>query len=82
MMPTLHFITHPEVLNDLSVPVPEWPLSPEGTVHYDAQTRSTWVGPHNATVPPTPPGQLLNNVTLNPAPGTNRFGTFNSGKHP
>lgn len=29
-MPTLHFITHPEVVIDPFVPVPSWPLSPEG----------------------------------------------------
>lgn len=29
-MPTLHFITHPEVIIDPSVPVPDWSLSPEG----------------------------------------------------
>ena len=29
-MPILHFITHPEVVIDPSVPVPDWPLSPEG----------------------------------------------------
>ena len=29
-MPTLHFITHPEVVIDPSVPVPDWQLSPEG----------------------------------------------------
>lgn len=29
-MPILHFITHPEVVIDPMVPVPEWRLSPEG----------------------------------------------------
>ena len=29
-MPILHFITHPEVVIDASVPVPEWQLSPVG----------------------------------------------------
>lgn len=29
-MPVLHFITHPEVVIDPNVPVPDWPLSPEG----------------------------------------------------
>lgn len=29
-MPILHFITHPEVVIDPSVPVPDWPLAPEG----------------------------------------------------
>ena len=29
-MPVLHFITHPEVMIDPSVPVPDWPLAPEG----------------------------------------------------
>ena len=61
------------------------------TVHYDAQTRSTWIGPRNATVPPTPlvpdvpkiaPGQPLSNVTVSPAPSTDRFGTFTPGRHP
>ena len=29
-MPVLHFMTHPQVLIDPSVAVPDWPLSPEG----------------------------------------------------
>ena len=61
------------------------------TVHYDAQTRSSWIGPRNATAPPPAPvsdipkiapGQPLGNVTLSPVPSTDRFGTFTPGKHP
>jgi len=29
-VPILHFITHPEVVIDPAVPVPDWPLSAEG----------------------------------------------------
>ena len=29
-MPIVHFITHPEVMIDPAVPVPDWPLSPIG----------------------------------------------------
>jgi broad specificity phosphatase PhoE len=29
-MPIVHFITHPEVMIDPAVPVPDWPLSPVG----------------------------------------------------
>lgn len=29
-MPLLHFITHPDVVSDPMVPIPEWRLSPEG----------------------------------------------------
>ena len=61
------------------------------TVHYDAQTRSSWIGPRSATAPPPAPvpdipkiapGQPLGNVTLSPVPSTDRFGTFTPGKHP
>jgi broad specificity phosphatase PhoE len=29
-MPIIHFITHPEVIIDPAVPIPDWPLSPVG----------------------------------------------------
>jgi broad specificity phosphatase PhoE len=29
-MPIIHFITHPEVMIDPAVPIPDWPLSPVG----------------------------------------------------
>ncbi|MFT8246770.1 histidine phosphatase family protein [Roseomonas sp. BN140053] len=43
MMPTLHFITHPEVVIDPSVPVPEWPLSPEGVRRMNLALENPWM---------------------------------------
>ena len=42
-MPTLHFITHPEVVIDPSVPVPDWPLSPQGVRRMGLATEQPWM---------------------------------------
>jgi len=42
-MPTLHFITHPEVVIDPSVPVPDWPLSPEGVRRMGLALKQPWM---------------------------------------
>ena len=42
-MPTLHFITHPEVIIDPSVPVPDWPLSPEGVRRMGLALEQPWM---------------------------------------
>ncbi len=42
-MPTLHFITHPEVVIDPSVPVPDWPLSPEGIRRMVLALEKPWI---------------------------------------
>jgi len=42
-MPTLHFITHPEVTIDPSVPVTEWPLSPEGVRRMSLTLEQPWM---------------------------------------
>ena len=42
-MPILHFITHPDVTIDPSVPVPEWPLSPEGVRRMCLALRQPWM---------------------------------------
>lgn len=42
-MPVLHFITHPEVLIDPSVPVPDWPLSPEGFRRMAVALEQPWM---------------------------------------
>jgi broad specificity phosphatase PhoE len=42
-MPTLHFITHPEVVIDPSVPVPDWPLSPEGIRRMCLALEQPWI---------------------------------------
>ena len=42
-MPTLHFITHPEVVIDPSVPVPDWPLSPEGVRRMELALEKPWM---------------------------------------
>ena len=42
-MPILHFITHPEVVIDPSVPVPEWPLSPEGVRRIGLALKRPWM---------------------------------------
>ena len=42
-MPTLHFITHPEVVVDPSVPVPDWPLSPEGIRRMGLALNKPWM---------------------------------------
>lgn len=42
-MPTCHFITHPEVVIDPSVPVPDWPLSPEGIRRMRLAFEQSWM---------------------------------------
>lgn len=39
-MPSLIFVTHPEVVIDPQVPVPEWPLSPVGRARMEAFAES------------------------------------------
>ncbi len=43
-MPTAYFITHPDVLIDPMVPVPEWPLSPRGRERMVQAMALPWVG--------------------------------------
>jgi len=43
MMPTLHFVTHPDVVIDPSVPVPDWPLSPEGVRRMSLALEKPWM---------------------------------------
>jgi broad specificity phosphatase PhoE len=40
---SLYFITHPDVLIDLAVPVPEWTLSPPGRSRMQALLRQPWI---------------------------------------
>lgn len=42
-MPTLHFITHPEVAIDPSVPVSDWPLSLEGVRRMSLALERPWM---------------------------------------
>jgi broad specificity phosphatase PhoE len=42
-MATVFFITHPDVLIDPAVPVPNWPLSPRGIARMHAMLRQPWV---------------------------------------
>ena len=42
-MATIRFITHPDVLLDPAVPVPDWPLSPTGRARMQAGLRQQWV---------------------------------------
>lgn len=42
-MPTIHFITHPDVLIDPAVPVPDWPLSPWGRERMIRALSLPWV---------------------------------------
>jgi broad specificity phosphatase PhoE len=43
-MALVHFITHPEVIIDPSVPVPDWPLSPKGIKRMTLMLGQPWVG--------------------------------------
>lgn len=43
-MPTLHFITHPEVVIDPAMPVPDWPLSAEGVRRMALALDRPWMG--------------------------------------
>jgi broad specificity phosphatase PhoE len=42
-MGILHFITHPEVVIDPAIPVPQWPLSAEGKRRMGLLLRQSWV---------------------------------------
>ena len=42
-MSILHFITHPDVVIDPIVPVPEWPLSPEGVRRMGLALERPWM---------------------------------------
>lgn len=43
-MPTVVFITHPDVLIDPAVPVPDWPLSPRGIDRMRRALALSWIG--------------------------------------
>ena len=43
-MPVLHFITHPEVMINPPVPVPDWPLAPEGIRRMSLALDQPWMG--------------------------------------
>ena len=42
-MPILHFITHPEVVIDTAIPVPDWPLSPVGLKRMRLALEQPWM---------------------------------------
>jgi broad specificity phosphatase PhoE len=42
-MGIVHFITHPEVVIDPAIPVPQWPLSAEGKRRMGLMPRQSWV---------------------------------------
>jgi broad specificity phosphatase PhoE len=42
-MTVVHFITHPEVVIDPAIRVPDWPLSPVGVRRMQAVMRQPWV---------------------------------------
>ena len=42
-MATVFFITHPDVLIDPAVPVPEWPLNARGVARMHAMLSPDWV---------------------------------------
>ena len=42
-MSLVHFITHPDVVIDPAVPVPDWPLSPLGRARMAASLSAAWV---------------------------------------
>jgi broad specificity phosphatase PhoE len=42
-MPTVFFITHPDVVIDPSVPVPDWPLNQRGRARIHAMSAQPWV---------------------------------------
>jgi broad specificity phosphatase PhoE len=42
-MATVFFITHPDVLIDPTVPVPDWPLSPCGLARMRAMLAQPWI---------------------------------------
>ncbi len=42
-MPSVFFITHPDVLIDPAVPVPDWRLSPRGIARMHAMLEQPWI---------------------------------------
>lgn len=42
-MPRIFFVTHPDVVVDPQIPVPEWPLSPRGLARMRAGLRQPWL---------------------------------------
>jgi len=42
-MPIVHFITHPEVMIDPAVPIPDWPLSPVGMRRMRLALEQSWL---------------------------------------
>ena len=42
-MTIVHFITHPEVVVDPTIPVPDWPISPFGILRMQAAVQRPWV---------------------------------------
>ena len=42
-MSVVHFITHPDVLIDPAMPIPDWPLSPRGRARMEAALTAPWV---------------------------------------
>lgn len=42
-MPTIHVITHPDVVIDPAIPVTDWPLSPQGLRRMHALAAQPWV---------------------------------------
>jgi len=42
-MSIIHFITHPEVMIDPAVPIPDWPLSPLGIRRVRSALEHTWL---------------------------------------
>ncbi len=47
-MPVIRFISHPEVVIDPQVPVPEWGLSPRGRERLAVLLAEPWIGEVNA----------------------------------
>jgi broad specificity phosphatase PhoE len=43
MASTVYFITHPDVVIDRAVPVPEWPLSERGKARMNAMLEQDWM---------------------------------------
>jgi broad specificity phosphatase PhoE len=41
---TIYFVTHPDVLIDPAMPVPEWPLSSHGRERMARATTLPWIG--------------------------------------
>jgi hypothetical protein len=42
-MGIVHFITHPEVVIDPTIPAPQWPLSAEGKRRIGLMLRQSWI---------------------------------------